>query len=139
MKPEVTIVIATYNSQKTLPLVLDSIKKQTYPRSRIEILLIDGGSSDSTLALGRKYHCRMKRNPRTEPVYAKYLGYVNAKGKYIMYLDHDEVIENKDDLTRKVQVLGSDERVKMVVGSGYKNPKGYPFINDYVNDFGDPL
>lgn len=139
MKPKVTIVIATYNSEKTLPLVIGSLKKQSYPESRIEILLIDGGSIDNTLAIGKKYKCLVKNNPRTEPVYAKYLGYLNARGKYIMFLDHDEVIKNKRDVELKVKILESDNKIKMVVGSGYKNPSGYPFINDYINDFGDPF
>lgn len=139
IKPDVSVIIATFNSKRTLPLVLDSIMKQSYPRSRIEILLVDGGSNDGTLTLGKKYGCRIIENPQTEPVYGKFLGYINASGKYIMYLDHDEVIENRNDIVTKVQALESDKRVKMVVGSGYKNPRGYPFINDYVNDFGDPF
>ena len=41
-KSMVTIMIATFNSEKLLPRTLDAIKKQTYPAELIEILIIDG-------------------------------------------------------------------------------------------------
>ena len=41
--PLVSIVVATLNSQKTLSDALKSIKMQSYPQDKIEILVIDGG------------------------------------------------------------------------------------------------
>lgn len=136
---ELTIIIATFNSEKILPKVLDSINKQSFPKEKLEVLLVDGGSTDSTAAIAKKYKCTMINNPKTEPVYAKYLGYLQAKGKYLLYLDHDEVIENKKSLDMKYSVFKKNSRVKAVIGSGYKNPQGYPFINNYINEFGDPF
>jgi len=137
--PLVSIVIATFNSEKTLPLVLKSIRKQTYPRDKIEILLVDGGSTDKTLEIAKKFSYRIISNPRTEPVYGKFLGYLKARGKYVMYLDHDEVIKNKNSINLKLRAFRADKRIRAVVGSGYETPSGYPFINDYINEFGDPF
>lgn len=137
-KPQISIVIATYNS-KYLVKVLESIRMQNIDQKNIEILLVDGGSTDATLKIGRKYHCRIIKNPRIEPVYAKYLGLVHSHGKYILYLDHDEVIENSSSITKKIEILLNYRYVKAVVGSGYKNPKGFSKINNYVNDYGDPF
>lgn len=134
-----SIIIATYNSESLLPLVLSSLKKQTIPRELIEIILVDGGSSDNTLKIGKKYGCRIVKNLHKEPVTGKYLGYINAKGKYLMYLDHDEVIVNKDSLVRKLKALKENPTVKAIAGGNYVNPEGYSFINNYINDFGDPF
>lgn len=136
---EITIIIATFNSHVTLPKVLDSIKKQTFPAARVEVLLLDGGSTDDTLILAKNYNCKVIINPKTEPVYAKFLGYLKAQGKYLLYLDHDEVIENTKSLELKYRIFQSVPKVKAVISSGYKNPNGYPFINNYINEFGDPF
>lgn len=138
-KPFVSIIIATFNSEKTLPLVLRAIKKQTFPKDRTETILADGGSTDQTLLIGGRFGCKVINNPKTEPVYGKYLAYLKAKGKYIMYLDHDEVMLNKDSIASKVLALRSNDSVKAVAGGGYRSPKGYSFVNDYINEFGDPF
>ncbi len=138
-KVEISVIIATFNSEKTLPLVLQSLKKQSFQHNKIEILLLDGGSQDATKKIGEKFNCQIILNPRTEPVYAKFLGFQKAKGKYALYLDHDEVLENKDSLDLKVSIMQNDNSIKAVVGTGYKNPSGYPFINAYINEFGDPF
>lgn len=135
----VSIIVATYNSEKTLPMVLGSVRKQIYNQDKVEILLIDGGSTDSTLEIGKKYKCRIIKNPRVEPVYAKFIAYKKARGKYLMYLDHDEVLENPKSISTKVNVLEGGYGVRAVAGGNYKNPPGYPFINNYINEFGDPF
>ena len=134
----VSIIIATFNSEKVLPMVLNSVKQQTFSKDKIEILIVDGGSNDQTLKIAKRFGCKIINNPRTEPVYGKFLGYLAAKGQYIMYLDHDEVIENKDSINLKLLAL-KRSKIKAVLGSGYKSPEGYPFINSYINEFGDPF
>ncbi len=138
-KPQVSIIIATYNSGKLLPLVLKSISRQTFDKKNIEIVLVDGGSTDNTISLGKRFGCRIINNPRTEPVYGKYLGYLKAKGKYIMYLDHDEVMVNRKSISSKVLALRNNPKTKAVAGGNYVSPKGYSAVNDYINDFGDPF
>lgn len=135
----VSIIIATFNSEKLLPKVLEAIKKQTYPKDKIEISIIDGGSKDKTLKIAKQFGCKILNNPRTEPVYGKFLGYIAAKGRYIMYLDHDEIMENVDSISIKIRALKISSKIKAVTGTGYKSPKGYPFINSYINEFGDPF
>jgi len=137
--PVISVIMATFNSQKTLAMVLQSIRGQTYPQDKIEILVIDGGSSDATWEIADRFGCRIIDNPETEPGNAKYLGYMNAAGRYGVFLDSDEVIENKDSFYLKVKSLVGNEGVKAAIGSGYVNPQGYPFINDYINEFGDPF
>lgn len=137
--PLISIVIATYNSSKTLPLVLDSIRKQIYPQKKVEILIVDGGSKDKTLDIATSYNCKIINNPRIEPVNAKLLGYSNAKGKYIIFLDADEVIVNPKSLALKFEVFQYNSDIKAVIWSGYTDPKGSSFLRSYTNEFGDPF
>jgi glycosyltransferase involved in cell wall biosynthesis len=137
--PRVSVIIATLNSSGTLSKVLDAISAQTYPKSRIEVLIVDGGSTDNTLEIAHKFGCRIIHNKKVLPQWAKYLGYCKAKGEYLMFLDSDEEIRNSTSIERKVLALRTFPKAKAVTGSGYINPAGYPIINRYVNEFGDPF
>ncbi len=137
--PELTIVIATLNSAKLLPFVLDSINHQTFPSKKIEIFIVDGGSTDNTIDIAKSYHCRIFYNEKIFPAYAKYLGFIHARGRYIMFLDSDEVIESKRSIEKKMNVFSRYASVRAVTCSGYKNPEGYHPINSYINEFGDPF
>ncbi|WP_251374674.1 glycosyltransferase family 2 protein [Polynucleobacter sp. es-EL-1] len=134
-----SVVIATFNSGKYLDKVLTAIADQNFPCSEIEVILVDGGSSDHTREIGEKYSCRWIENPRTEPIYAKYLGFLNAQGQYLVYLDHDEVLMNPCSFSKRVKAMEDSQDIKAIVVSGYVNPKGHPVINDYINEFGDPF
>lgn len=47
--PLVSVVIPNWNGEKYLPLCLDSVRQQTY--SRLEMIVVDNGSTDGSLAL----------------------------------------------------------------------------------------
>lgn len=47
-RPKVSIVIIALNEEKALPILLDSIRVQTYDHKRIEIILVDSMSTDTT-------------------------------------------------------------------------------------------
>ena len=137
--PLVSIMIATFNSEKVLPRTLEAIRAQTYPQDKLEILAIDGGSTDSTLEIAKKANCKIIDNPKTEPTYAKWLGFSKCTGKYLITIDHDEVMENKDSILLKVKAAEEHPECKVVMCSGYKRPLEYPALNQYLSDFGDPF
>lgn len=138
-KSIVTIMIATFNSEKLLPRTLDAIKMQTYPAELIEILVIDGGSGDRTREIASAYGCRILDNPKTEPVNAKLIGMREAKGKYLVTIDHDEVIRNKQSIENKVIMLERHPECKVALSSGYLCPHDYPRLNQYISEYGDPF
>jgi glycosyltransferase involved in cell wall biosynthesis len=51
--PLVSVIIPTFNAAATLARTLDSVRRQTYPA--IEVILVDGFSSDATVAIARGY------------------------------------------------------------------------------------
>jgi glycosyltransferase involved in cell wall biosynthesis len=136
--PVISIAIATYNSEKTLEKTLQSINKQTYPKNKIEVLIIDGGSKDKTLAVAKKFNSIIIPNPKVDFINAKHIAFLRAKGKYLLYLDSDEILESKRSLALKYLAF-SNKNVKAVMPSGYKSPPNVSPINDYVNEFGDPF
>ncbi len=137
--PLITVVIATFNSTRLLPMVVGALRKQTYPGDRIEILAVDGGSTDATRELAQSLGCTVIDNPLTEPVHAKFLGFQAARGKYLVYLDHDEEIVNPQAFEQIVATFREFPQVRTIDSSGYINPPGYPLVNEYINEFGEPF
>ena len=59
--PKVTILIPVYNEQNHLPACLDCIIKQTYNPELIEVILLNGGSTDETFSVASEYQNRYTR------------------------------------------------------------------------------
>lgn len=137
--PLITIIIATFNSEKVLPRTLIAIRNQSYPQDKFEIFAVDGGSTDSTFKIAEKYGCRIIENPYTDPMNAKKIGYEKANGTYSIVIDHDEVLENPKSIEEKVTAIIENIDCRVVFYSGYKKPKNYPLLNQYISDFGDPV
>jgi len=134
----VSIIMPTFNSEKTIRLSLESIKKQNFDINLVEILVVDGGSTDKTIEIANEFNCRVIPNPRVQPEFAKYEGIINAYGKYAVFLDSDEIFSNIDALKNRIEIF-EKENIKLIFTGGYIKPKGANFINDYINNFSDPF
>ena len=96
MKPKVSILVPCYNVEKYLPQCLDSIVNQTL--KDIEIILINDGSTDSTLAIIKKYakgDKRIKIIDKENEGYGKSMnrGLDAATGEYIGIVESDDWVE----------------------------------------------
>ncbi len=134
-----TVIIPTLNSERTIEICLKSIVEQSIGRENIEILVVDGGSNDKTIEIANFYGCKVLDNPHVQQEYGKYIGLINSIGKYVMFLDSDEVLLNKNSLEEKARFFEKYENVKMILNSGYISPKGVHPINDYINSIADPF
>ncbi|HJZ05739.1 hypothetical protein A2634_04855 [Candidatus Amesbacteria bacterium RIFCSPHIGHO2_01_FULL_48_32] len=137
--PEISIVTPTLNSANTLEKVLQSVKRQSFPKRKIEVLIVDGGSTDNTIKIARRYRCKIIPNPKVGIMEAEQLGYLAAKGKYLVGLAPDEVLENPKSLELKYKAMKTHPQVKAVLPTGYKSPDDHHPINNYINEFGDPF
>lgn len=93
MSVKVTIIIATYNAEKTLRQALQSICKQTF--QDWECLIIDGKSTDKTLSIAQEFtHLNNKIHIYSEPDLGIFdafnKGWKKAKGEWIYYLGSDD-------------------------------------------------
>lgn len=137
--PDISFLIPTFNSDKTLERTLASIRRQSYPQREIEILIIDGGSTDQTIHMARRFNCKIFPNPKTDIMAAEVIGYSKAKGRYMVFLAPDEVLESRYSLKLKCKAIQGNSRIKAVLPTGYKTPEDYSSINYYINEFGDPF
>ena len=89
----VSVVIPTYNAEKFISECLDATINQTY--RNIEIIIVDDGSSDSTVEICRKYaerdhRIRIYTHPNSGVSSTRNRGVRHAKGDYIVFFDADD-------------------------------------------------
>ncbi|MBS3052369.1 MAG: glycosyltransferase [Candidatus Aenigmarchaeota archaeon] len=84
----VSVIIPTINSGKTVSMCLNSIKNQTYPSNKIEIIVVDKYSTDNTIKMARKYTNKIfSKGPERQ--IQRNFGVQKSKGEYILFLDCD--------------------------------------------------
>jgi len=134
-----TIIMPTYNSEETIELALESIRMQDLPKETIEILVIDGGSTDNTLEIAQKYDARILYNLKKYPEYAKRIGFAEARGKWIVMEDSDEVLTDKSQLRKRMEFFEHNPQVYCMVADKFIPGKGCGIACSYINYFGDPF
>ena len=123
---KVSIIIPVYNAFNTIDKCIDSVIKQTY--QNMEVLLINDGSKDNSIKKLKKYESKYdfikvidKKNEGVAKT--RNLGIQKATGKYIMFCDNDDFIEENYVEVYVNEIVNKDSDV--VIG-GFKrvNTKG---------------
>lgn len=121
MKPLVTIGVCARNCEDIVAHAIDSILSQNYPSDLMELILVDDGSEDHTLAILKSYACHTNISIRVFSHNWRGLGFTRnliikkARGKYLLWVDCDEVLES--GYVRK-QVAFLDEHPEIGVSVG---------------------
>jgi glycosyltransferase involved in cell wall biosynthesis len=91
-EPTVSVIIPTYNRAGLLPSAIQSVLDQTY--KNYEIIVIDDGSTDNTKEVIKPYldHITFLEADHGGPAHARNIGMKAAKGKYISFLDSDDLL-----------------------------------------------
>jgi glycosyltransferase involved in cell wall biosynthesis len=90
--PFVSVIIPAYNYGKFIRDAIQSVLRQTYPLGKIEIIVIDDGSTDNTYKLINDYSARIRyvRQEHKGIASARNNGVRCAKGDIITFLDADD-------------------------------------------------
>lgn len=141
--PTITVIIATYNSEKTIHKCLQSVRDQNYPQNKIDIILADGGSIDSTLSIVKKFNSRIISVPpkAQNAEYNKGIGVAQAKGDLLLMIDHDNVLPHREWLNKMVRPLQEDKDIVGVETLRYHYDPRQSLLDRYFSLFGagDPV
>lgn len=105
----ISIVIPTFNAEKYLEKCLRSIRKQDYPQSSYEVIIIDGGSTDKTLEIASNYQAVILKNPHKDAESGKAIGINNAKGEIIALIDSDNELVQNHWISEMIKPLVEEE------------------------------
>ena len=111
MTPTVAFIIPTLNSEKVIGTCLQSITRQLYPSSKINIIIADGGSTDKTLAMAKKYQTKIVKNILKTGEAGKAVAIKVANTKYVCLLDSDNILPQKNWLKNQIQILESNPKL----------------------------
>lgn len=94
---KISVIMPVYNNGKSLNGSIKSVLAQTMPASDFELILSDDGSTDGSGDICRQLadaneNIRHLREENRGVSAARNLGIKNARGKYIMFLDADDVL-----------------------------------------------
>ena len=130
MNELITIIINVYNGEKFIKKCLDSVINQTY--KKIEILIINDGSTDNTLKICKKFKDKRIRIITTKNLglsMSRNIGIDNANGEYLYNLikkynvdiatSNPKVIFDydfkKDRIKEKISLLDKEDMLKKIL------------------------
>jgi glycosyltransferase involved in cell wall biosynthesis len=128
---DVSIIIPVFNAEKTLMRALKSAIKQTASR---EIIAIDDASSDKTPAILDRFEKKydfikiLRNQERQGAGISRNRGIENASGKYVFFLDGDDVLPDKNSLKTMCEV--SDKFGTEICGSLRQTVYGWKIKNE---------
>lgn len=107
MKPEVSIILPSYNYENYIGKTIDSVLNQSYPNW--ELIIIDDGSMDNSLDVIKRYkdkriHLFTQKNKGVSSTLNR--GIRNSNCKYICFLDADDKY-HPDKLDAQVEYMNS--------------------------------
>ena len=134
----VTVIVPVYNVEKYIKECIDSVIKQTY--TNIEIVLVDDGSKDESGKICDDYAAKDSRikviHKQNEGLgFARNSGLEISTGKYVTFIDSDDVAEC--DLIEQLMKEVIDKDVDTCIG-GFKRiteDGKAVFQESYTRDF----
>ena len=90
----ISIIVVSYNYERYLPLAVESALRQTIP---CEVVVVDDGSTDGSVAALAPYRDRVKVIEKENGGHASaiYAGYMNSTGDSIIFLDSDDLLDER--------------------------------------------
>ena len=117
--PAVSVIMPAYNAEPFLHTAVESVLRQSF--ADLELLIVDDGSSDRTVAIARDYAARDPRvrvleQPNAGPGPARNAGFGAAGGRFFAFLDSDDEWD-ETFLAEQMAVLAARPDIDVVVGN----------------------
>ncbi len=121
MTPEVSVIMPAYNAGEFIAESIDSVIGQTF--TNWELIIVDDGSTDNTASIAQQYQSsdprvRYFHQQNSRQGKARNTGIKNSTGRYIAFLDADDLWTN-DKLQLQVDILNARPEIDLVFSQGY--------------------
>lgn len=110
MRKSISIAVPTLNEELNIKRCLDSIFRQKF-KGRLEVFVVDGGSTDKTLEIARTYPVKVLKNPYINAESGKMIGLRAGTGEYFMILDADMDLQGIDWFDKMLKPLLENQNI----------------------------
>lgn len=116
--PTISVILPIRNEERFIGQTLNYLLSQDYPIDKLEIIVVDGESTDETVAVVKKIaagdsRIRLINNPRKLSSAARALGASSATGDIVTFIDGHTYIDN-DQLLKNTSRLMSEKDVSVL-------------------------
>lgn len=114
-EPLISVVIPAFNEEKNIAACLNSVFASDYPLDKLEVIVVDDGSTDSTVKIAKSYQsvtCVL--SPHQGKAVALTVGAKAARHDFVLTIDADTVLE-RDCIRHLVKPL-TDQYIGAVTG-----------------------
>ena len=125
----VSVVVPVYNGAHCLPRCIESLRKQTHPR--VEILVVDDGSTDGTPELVKAPVRLLSSGGRKGAGAARNVGARTATGEVLFFTDAD-VVAPPEWIAKALKAR--EEKGVPCGGGGYAGPVREIFIQQFAHE-----
>ena len=116
--PFISIIVPAKNEEKLIRSCIQSLNSLDYPKEKLEIIIVDGLSTDHTVDVARSLGANVIRNEKQTVSPGRNIGFENAKGELIAFTDADCIVDQRW-LSSCVQYFEQDEKVACVGGPNF--------------------
>jgi glycosyltransferase involved in cell wall biosynthesis len=88
----VSIIIPVRNCESTIADLLSSIMELDYPKDLVEVIVVDGGSTDRTVEIASRYPVKVISEPGLGPGYGRRTGIEHSGGEILAFTDGDCIV-----------------------------------------------
>ena len=133
-RPYLSVIVPVKNGHSVLPRMLEALHHSQLPRETWELIVVDDGSTDDTVAIASEHADLVIRLPGRSrgPGYARNRGVERARGDCVVFLDSD-VLVRPDTLTRIAATMSSRADVDAVFGAYCDEPEAAGVVSKYRN------
>ncbi|MCG7338023.1 glycosyltransferase family 2 protein [Staphylococcus sp. ACRSN] len=126
-----SVIIPSYNSEKYIAELLDSLNNQTFDKKHFEVLLVDDCSTDETVNIANTYQSKMNLTIKQleqnsgGPGKPRNTALQLAQGEYVFFVDSDDYI-HKDTLKDVANFVNKYQQDVVLVKMEGVNGRGVP-------------
>jgi cellulose synthase/poly-beta-1,6-N-acetylglucosamine synthase-like glycosyltransferase len=116
--PFVSIIIPAKNEERHLRSCISSLQQLDYPKEKIEIIIVDGLSTDNTAGVALEMGAKVISNEKQTVSPGRNIGFENAKGELIAFTDADCIVDPQW-LSNCIKYFENDETVACAGGPNF--------------------
>jgi len=113
--PNISLIICTYNEEKNIAVKLENTLKLDYPREKLQVILADDGSTDTTVEIANGFELveilKLSRGGKT---HAQNEAVKKARNEILVFSDANNIYKN--DALIKLSRNFADKKVGVVCG-----------------------